>query len=91
MGTIVQMGIPSSEFAGYPYARLISKEITLKGSQAYCFDFQKAIELAASGAVPLERYISRIFPFEQIQQAFELVCTPGTPVMKVLISYGKDA
>ena len=47
-------------------------------------DFAKAIELAASGALPLEGLISDIYPLERLKDGLELLAGGGD-VMKVLI------
>ena len=87
VGTIVQMGISSKNFESYPYAKILSKEIILKGSQGYCFDFEKSISIIETGKIDLKKYITDIFPHTQINEAFELVAAPDTESMKVLIHY----
>ncbi len=87
LGTIVQMGISSKNFESYPYAKILSKEIILKGSQGYCFDFEKSISIIETGKIDLKKYITDIFPHTQINEAFELVAAPDTESMKVLIHY----
>lgn len=87
LGTVVQMGISSRPFSNYPYSKILSKEITLKGSQGYCFDFEKAISLVAAGRIDLTKYITDIFPYTQINEAFKTVTAPDTKCMKALISY----
>lgn len=87
LGIIVQLGISSKPFANYPYAKILSKEITIKGSQGYCFDFEKAISLIAASRIDLMKYITDIFSYTQINEAFETVTAPDTKSMKVLISY----
>ena len=64
-----------------------SKEIILKGSQGYCFDFEKSISIIETGKIDLKKYITDIFPHTQINEAFELVAAPDTESMKVLIHY----
>jgi len=47
-------------------------------------DYEKAISLVSDGALALEPLISRVFPLEKLQSAFEYLT--GTPdAMKVLI------
>jgi L-iditol 2-dehydrogenase len=87
LGIIVQMGISSKPFNNYPYAKILSKEITIKGSQGYCFDFEKAIALMAAGKIDLEKYVTDIFPYDRINEAFETVMAPDTKCMKAIISY----
>ena len=87
MGTIVQLGIPSRNFKDYPYARLLSQEVTLRGSQGYCFDFERAIALLSSGRIDLAQYITHEFPSAQIADAFALAANPDTDSMKILLHY----
>lgn len=89
LGTIVQIGISSRPLSDFHYERILQKEVTLRGSQGYCFDFEKAIGLLNGGQVDLARYITGEFPFEQINEAFQAVSARDTPHMKVLISYGE--
>lgn len=87
LGVVVQMGISSKPFTDYPYSRILAKEITLKGSQGYCFDFETSIALIQTGRLNLEQYITDIFPYMQINEAFETIMAPDTKCMKALISY----
>lgn len=91
LGTMVQIGISSRPLNNFDYARILQKELTLRGSQGYCFDFQKAINLLSSGQISLSRYVTGVFPFEEINEAFAAVSAPNAPHMKVLVSYGKEA
>ncbi|MBR7103512.1 MAG: alcohol dehydrogenase catalytic domain-containing protein [Lentisphaeria bacterium] len=61
------------------------KELEMIGTRVYEYeDYEKAIELAGSGTLPLEELVSSVFPLEQLQEAFAYLC--GTPdAMKVLI------
>lgn len=90
MGTIVQLGISSRPFNDFNYAALLQKEITLKGSQGYCFDFEKAIRLIQSKMIDLNRYITKVYSEEEINEAFKMAASPSAKCMKVLISYGRD-
>lgn len=87
MGTIVQLGIPTRPLDGFPYAKILQKELTLRGSQGYCFDFEKAVGLICSGQISLERYITGEFPFDKINDAFSAVSAQGAEHMKVIIRY----
>ena len=61
------------------------KELKLIGARVYQpDDYQRAIELMASGALPLEQMITEVQPLENVQQAFErLEANPSA--MKVLL------
>lgn len=52
--------------------RLMSKEISLIGSQGYPTEFPEVMSQIASGEIEPENMISHRFPFESFQEAFEL-------------------
>ncbi len=87
MGGILQMGISTRPFSQYPYARILQKEITLWGSQGYCFDFQRAIALLTAGKLNLQAYITHEFASRDIAKAFALAADPLTDSMKIILSY----
>jgi threonine dehydrogenase-like Zn-dependent dehydrogenase len=65
--------------------RFFWRELKLRGARVYePEDFERAIELAASGALPLESLITARWPLEQLQRAFETLET-SSDQMKVLI------
>lgn len=65
--------------------RFFWRELRLCGARVYePEDFDKAIALAASGALPLERLISAKRPLKDLQTVFEQI-ESGTDLMKVLI------
>jgi 2-desacetyl-2-hydroxyethyl bacteriochlorophyllide A dehydrogenase len=66
--------------------RFFWRELHLCGARVYePQDFDKAIALAASGVLPLERLISARWPVTELQKAFEQI-EAGTDLMKVLIN-----
>lgn len=42
------------------------------------YDFQRAVSLVANGKIGVNRLVERVFPFSQIQEAFEYASRPGT-------------
>jgi 2-desacetyl-2-hydroxyethyl bacteriochlorophyllide A dehydrogenase len=65
--------------------RFFWRELHLCGARVYePEDFEKAIDLAARGVLPLERLISARWPVTELQKAFEQI-ESGTDLMKVLI------
>lgn len=89
LGTIIQMGISSRPFRNYPYAKILSKEITLKGSQGYCFDFETSILLLETKSIDLKKYITDVFPYTGISEAFRKAADPASESMKILVSYAQ--
>jgi len=65
--------------------RLFAREVTVHGSRLYArTDWEEAIRLGASGAVPLAPLVSRKIPLEALQEGMEEALAGG-PVMKVLV------
>ncbi len=65
--------------------RMFARELTMHGSRLYAReDWEEAIRLAATGAVPVGPLISRRIPLEALQEGMEQALGGG-PVMKVLI------
>jgi 2-desacetyl-2-hydroxyethyl bacteriochlorophyllide A dehydrogenase len=64
---------------------ILWREMVAIGARVYeREDFAKAIDLAASGKLPLDSLISEIYPLEQLKTGIELLAGGGD-VMKVLI------
>ena len=65
--------------------RMFERELTMHGSRLYAReDWEEAIRLADSGAVPVAPLVSRCLPLASLQQGMEEALAGG-PVMKVLI------
>jgi 2-desacetyl-2-hydroxyethyl bacteriochlorophyllide A dehydrogenase len=64
---------------------MFARELTMHGSRLYTrADWDEAIRLAASGAVPVGPLVSRKIPLEALQEGMEQALAGG-PVMKVLV------
>lgn len=85
-GIATLVGIFEEASVNLPANIFVQREITLCGSQGYCWDFQQAIELVGSGRVQLQPFITHTFPLESLQQAFELLNEPHNKSIKVLIT-----
>jgi 2-desacetyl-2-hydroxyethyl bacteriochlorophyllide A dehydrogenase len=65
--------------------RAFWRELHLQGVRVYeREDFERAIELASAGALPLDGLISEIYPLERLEAGFRKL-EQGGDVMKVLI------
>jgi 2-desacetyl-2-hydroxyethyl bacteriochlorophyllide A dehydrogenase len=65
--------------------RMFARELTMHGSRLYAReDWEEAIRLAASGAVPVGPLVSRRVPLERLQEGMETALAGGA-VMKVLV------
>jgi len=83
-GRIVVVGI-FSEPAKVDLHRFFWRELQMIGARVYePEDFKKAIDLAASGRIPLDRLITDVYPLEQLNKALECVGNGGR-AMKVLV------
>jgi (R,R)-butanediol dehydrogenase/meso-butanediol dehydrogenase/diacetyl reductase len=83
-GRIVVVAI-FSEAPKVDLFRFFWRELSLYGARVYePQDFDRAISLAAEGALPLTRLISVRRPLEELQTAFEQI-ESSTDLMKVLI------
>jgi (R,R)-butanediol dehydrogenase / meso-butanediol dehydrogenase / diacetyl reductase len=65
--------------------RMFERELTIQGARLYARqDWEEAIRLAASGAVPLGPLVTRTIPLDGLQQGMEQALAGG-PVMKILV------
>jgi len=68
--------------------RFFWRELRLLGARVYEHeDFEKAISLAASGTLPLDRLISDVTPLERLEANFRRM-EAGGEVMKILVDCG---
>jgi 2-desacetyl-2-hydroxyethyl bacteriochlorophyllide A dehydrogenase len=84
-GQLVLVGLPSGDLS-FDAETLVINEIQVRGS-AGCSraDFQRALELLASGAIPLEHVITAVANLAQAEQMFAQLLDPGTQHVKVLL------
>ena len=65
--------------------QMFARELVMHGSRLYArADWEEAIRLVASGAVPVAPLVSRRIPLDALQQGME-EALGGGPVMKVLV------
>jgi len=61
------------------------RELRMLGARVYeSQDFERAIQLAAAGNLPLEKLISTVYPLDGLQKGFEAMDSGGE-VMKILL------
>lgn len=89
-GVGVLVGLYEKLQVSIPANILVQKELSLHGSQGYCWDFQTAIQLVRHGRIDLQSLISHAFPFESVQEAFEVLMDPREHAVKVVISFGNQ-
>ena len=83
-GTVVLVGnvSPAVEL---PLQTVVTRQIRLQGSCASAGCYPEAIELAASGAVDLSRFVSRVAPLEDGIDWFERLHNREPGVLKVVL------
>ena len=86
-GTAVVVGLMSRDRVSLPANLFVAKEITLRGSQGYCRDFQTALTLLRLGALDLKPLVTHTLPPEKLQKGFELLSRPDSEAIKVVIKY----
>jgi (R,R)-butanediol dehydrogenase/meso-butanediol dehydrogenase/diacetyl reductase len=68
---------------------MFARELTMHGSRLYArADWEEAIRLAASGAVPVAPLVSRKISLEALQEGMEQALRGG-PVMKILVDLAR--
>ena len=88
-GRIVIVGI-FGEPAKVDLFRFFWRELSLLGARVYePEDFERAITIAASGRLPLDRMITTVLPLEELEAGFRLM-ERGGDVMKVLVDCGSN-
>ena len=83
-GTIVMVGNVNGE-TPIRFMDLMYKEGEIKTIYRYLFNFKTAIAAIASGSIDVKGMISRVFPFEQTQEAFECSLKDKMNVVKLVI------
>jgi len=83
-GRIVVVGIHSAP-QKVDLFRFFWRELNLAGARVYeAEDFERSIDLAASGSLPLDRVVTNVLPLEELATGMRLM-ERGGDVMKVLI------
>jgi (R,R)-butanediol dehydrogenase/meso-butanediol dehydrogenase/diacetyl reductase len=86
-GRIVVVAI-YAEPAKVDLFRFFWRELKLTGARVYeAEDFEMAIQLAASGSLPLEKLITNVVPLDQLEAGMRQM-EGGGEVMKILVSCG---
>ncbi|MDQ0218153.1 Zn-dependent alcohol dehydrogenase [Peribacillus cavernae] len=66
--------------------RIFWRELKMAGARVYEHeDFEKAIQLAASGQLPLDSLVTEIYPLERLEEGFRQM-ESGGKIMKILLS-----
>lgn len=85
LGQVILVGI-ALEPLGLAAPSVVLKEAEIRGAAAYRrADFREAIELLASGRIPVDRLITGVEPLERAESMFQALLTPGNDHVKVVL------
>ncbi|MCL0043339.1 alcohol dehydrogenase catalytic domain-containing protein [Dehalococcoidia bacterium] len=77
-----------------PINSVVVREITIKGSIFYghpksaeVSDFTLALRLLGSGAIPVDKFVTHVFPVDQAEEAFAAAADKRSGSVKVQISF----
>lgn len=84
-GRLIIVGLFSQPQVEVPVNLIVKKEITVKGSQAYCWDFQDAIQLLVSNKINLRKLISHRFKISDVEEALRVASTKEEKPIKVVL------
>ncbi len=82
-GTATMVGIFEQPTIQIPATIFVSQEITVQGSQGYCWDFETALGL--TGVVRLDELVSHVFPLAEVDKALKAALTPSENAVKVIL------
>ncbi len=83
-GTLVQVGVAGD--TALPLNMIVGKEINFIGSQRFDAEFAQAVELIASGAIPVEKMVTGSYPVDRAAEAFAAAADRSRSV-KVQLSF----
>lgn len=84
-GTIVLVGLASSEEMCYNFAQIMDKEAEIKSVFRYRNIYPKAIEAVASGSIDISGIVTHEYELNNIQNAFCEVVNNKTDLIKAII------
>jgi 2-desacetyl-2-hydroxyethyl bacteriochlorophyllide A dehydrogenase len=84
-GTSVLVGLFETPDATIPANIFVQREISLLGSQGYCWDFQAALKIVEQRGIDLRGLISHVVPLPSTQEAFHLLNDPEQKAIKVVV------
>jgi 2-desacetyl-2-hydroxyethyl bacteriochlorophyllide A dehydrogenase len=91
LGAVMLVGIAVAPLA-LAAAPIVLSELTIRGVLAYRrAEFAAAIELLASGAIPVEALITATVPLEGSEGAFRALAAPGSSHLKILLDPARAA
>jgi 2-desacetyl-2-hydroxyethyl bacteriochlorophyllide A dehydrogenase len=88
-GVITMLGIFEDALARVPANLFIQREITMRGSQGYNWDFPDSLSLLEKGSIDLKPLITHRLPLEHLAEGFEILMDPESTAIKVLVDMGE--
>jgi 2-desacetyl-2-hydroxyethyl bacteriochlorophyllide A dehydrogenase len=85
-GMAILLGLFETADVSIPANIFVQKEISLSGSQGYCWDFQGALKLLEDRRIDLKTLITHQIPLAQVQDAFDLLMDPQNEAIKVIVT-----
>ena len=82
-GVATIVGIFEQPTIQIPVTMFVSQEITVQGSQGYCWDFETALEL--TNVIELDRLVSHKFPLADVDKALKTALTPEEMPVKIVL------
>ena len=84
-GTSVLIGIFENPEVRIPVNLFIQREISLAGTQGYCWDFQTALKWVGTGKIRLGDILTHVLPLTSLQEGFDLLMDPKGNAIKVVV------
>ena len=85
-GCATSLGIFEKPDAVLPVNLFVQRELTLAGSQGYCWDFQDSLTLLENGIIDLSKLITHRVNLVNLQQGIEILLKPQNNAIKVVIN-----
>ena len=83
-GTATMVGIFEQPTIQIPSTIFISQEITVQGSQGYCWDFEAALGL--TNTIDLGKLVTHVFPLIEVDKALKAALDPAEKAVKVVLN-----
>ena len=82
-GTATMVGIFEQPAIQIPASIFVAQEITVQGSQGYCWDFDTALSLTSN--LDLGKLVSHVFPLTDIDKAMKAALDPNEKAVKIIL------
>ncbi len=84
-GMATLLGIYEDPSVALPINIFVQREISLAGSQGYCWDFQTSLTLLENQVIDLSKLITHQFTLGDLQKGFETLLDPRNNALKVVV------